>query len=55
MRSLDVFDFTLVYEYCKVASYNMSRLEAQAGYTLDLFAPDPFKIMLLKGVSLWKL
>ena len=24
-------------------------------YTLDLFAPDPFKIMLSKGVSLWKL
>ena len=24
-------------------------------YTLDLFAPDPFKIMLLKGGSLWKL
>ena len=23
--------------------------------TLDLFAPDPFKIMLLKGESLWKL
>ena len=23
--------------------------------TLDLFAPDPFKIMLSKGVSLWKL
>ena len=24
-------------------------------YTLDLLAPDPFKIMLSKGGSLWKL
>ena len=24
-------------------------------YTLDLFAPDPFRIMLSKGGSLWKL
>ena len=24
-------------------------------YTLDLFAPDAFKIMLSKGGSLWKL
>ena len=25
------------------------------GDTLDLFAPDPFRIMLSKGGSLWKL
>ena len=31
MRSLDVFDFTLVYEYCKLASSNTSRLEAHEG------------------------
>ena len=35
--------------------YFIARTTDTQYYTLDLFAPDLFKIMLSKGVSLWKL